>query len=88
MPVVSSECYCDDTMYRKCVYCQDVEDREEEKSVCESWNWNCTARECATDARDRGWSLRRLESAMKNFGYKPDHIAQVVYEFEVGVYPR
>jgi len=82
MPSVSRACYCDETAYRKCAYCKDAEDREEDRSVCESWNWNCTPRECAVDARNRGWDLRRLESAMKAFGYRSDHIAQVIYEFE------
>lgn len=77
------ECQCDSTMYRKCVFCQDIADREEERAVCRSWNWNSTPRECAIDARDRGWSQQRLESAMRNFGYEPDLIAQVVYEFEL-----
>jgi hypothetical protein len=70
-------------MYRLCVPCQEAEDREEERVICDSWNWNCTPRECATDARDRGWGVRRLEFAMKAFGFKPDHIAQVVYELEI-----
>ena len=68
----------------KCVHCQDAADREEERSVCGFWAWNYTPSECAVDAKDRGWSLRRLESAMKAFGYKSNQIAQVVYEFEIG----
>lgn len=80
----SSECYCDETSYRKCVFCQEAQDREDERSVCESWNWNCTPRECAEDARGRGWSVQKLKSAMRAFGYRPDHIANVAYEFAAG----
>ena len=84
MPEADSKCYCDDMMYRKCIHCQDADDREEERVVCESWNWNYTPRECAVDAKDRGWSSSRLQSAMKAFGFKSDQIAQVAYELEIG----
>ena len=75
-------CYCDDSVYRKCVHCQAIEDREQEQAVCESWNWNCSPRECAKDAKDRGWSLQKLKYAMRAFGYRPDDVAKVVFEFE------
>lgn len=78
-------CYCEDVPYgRKCVHCQEEEDREEEMRVCSGWNWNCTPGECATEAHELGWSEHRIESAMKAFGFNRSYISQVLFEFEVG----
>ena len=77
-------CYCDETIYRKCVPCQEKEDRNEEKRICASWNWNSTPRECATEARRLGWSVARTKKAMANFGFKKTNIDQVAYELEIG----
>ena len=51
-----------------------------EMSVCESWNWNCSPRECAIEARKLGWSAQKVESAMRNFGFKQKDISAVVRE--------
>jgi hypothetical protein len=64
------------------VICQETEDRQKEDEVCSSWNWNGTARECAMEAKDLGWTTHTIESAMTRFGYKQSDIKSVVYEFE------
>ena len=84
MSHAASLCCCDERIYRKCVHCQELEDRKEEMRVCSGWNWNCTPRECAEEARELAWSRRRIESAMKAFGFKDSYVLQVVYEFEIG----
>lgn len=80
--MINKKCYCDEVVYRKCVYCQEIEDRKEDIDACSRWNWNYTPNECAMDAIDRGWSIGRLKNAMKAFGYTPSQIMDVVHEFE------
>ena len=77
----SSLCYCEDMVYRKCVHCQEVADREAENRICSAWNWNCTPSECADEARELGWTSRQVESAMKRFGFAESHIQAVLFEF-------
>lgn len=77
-----SQCYCNDSSIRKCVYCQDAEDRQQEDRVCSTWNWNCSPRECAEQAIDLGWGRHTIVSAMKRFGFKQSNIDNVIYEFE------
>lgn len=77
-----SQCYCHDLHFRKCVHCQDAEDKRLEDKVCKSWSWNCSPREAAEQASDLGWSIHTIVSAMKRVGFKQPDIDNVVYEFE------
>lgn len=74
-------CHCD-YYEHKCTRCQEEQDRAYEHKVCESWNWNCSPRECAEDAKEKGWSKSQIIHAMATFGFKKPEINQVVYEFE------
>lgn len=82
MLLPTSNCYCADMSHGRCVHCVELVEREEERRVCESWNWNCNARECAKDARRREWSQGRLKSAMERFGFSKANVSDVLQEFE------
>ena len=73
-------CYCYDSI-KKCGICRDAKEKEENRKVCEGWNWNCTPRECAQEARDLGWSTWGLKDAMLDFGFSSTHIGDVLFEF-------
>lgn len=75
-------CCCHCEYEHKCIHCQEEQDREYENKVCQSWNWNCNARECAEDAKEKGWSKNQIIHAMATFGFSKSQINQVIDEFE------
>ena len=74
-------CYCDE-IYEKCSLCREEDTRKENLKICESWNWNKTPRECATEANLLGWTHYTIKAVMAEFGFKPNHVNEVLYEFE------
>ena len=63
---------------------QEKEAKEQAKKVCNHWNWNCTPRECAEEAKELGWSTRTTQQNMERFGFNAEAVSQVVYEMEIG----
>jgi hypothetical protein len=80
----SKSCYCDYLYGSRCVICDDLRIRQEDHEVCSQWNWNLSPRECADDARERGWTVRRVITAMTTFGFTEGQIHAVRYEMEIG----
>ena len=76
-------CYCSYLHGNTCEVCREQTHKEDARKVCESWNWNCTPRECASEATELEWSRHRLIAAMKDFGFKQAAIEEVVYEFDM-----
>lgn len=77
--LTESQCYCHDLYFGKqCVHCEEADTQKEEQTVCESWNWNKSPRECALDAHEREWSRNRVGQAMKRFGFKEPQIQAVL----------
>lgn len=76
-------CYCIEMDDSLCAVCQERKQREGDRKVCESWNWNCSPRECAEDAAQRGWTANQIQRAMAEFGFKEASVKEVLHEFYI-----
>jgi hypothetical protein len=72
------KCRCCTQCDYHCDYCA----HKKAQAVVSRWNWNCSPRECADEAKNLEWTVRDIRQQMSDFGFNERDIAKVTDEFE------